>query len=47
MRKQILKGFINDLLKEKGADCINIRNVLFREIENILASSIDRVGNGG
>ncbi|MCY9004625.1 UvrD-helicase domain-containing protein [Peribacillus frigoritolerans] len=38
-KKQRLRGFINDLLMEKGERCININNEIFREIEDIFVNS--------
>ncbi|WP_270620093.1 UvrD-helicase domain-containing protein [Paenibacillus macerans] len=37
-RKRKLKDLINELLLEKGADTINLRSSLFKDIEDILSS---------
>ena len=39
--KNELKGFINELLEEKGVPSINLRNNLFNQIETIILNPID------
>lgn len=41
VRKQALKDFINNLLKEKQTESIDLRASLFQEIENIIGSVVD------